>query len=208
MGSSLHGRADGSEAPIVELPGPRESIPRATQFRSTWIVAGFDGLRQGGYFDRYAELVGAHREQLVDCVAGVWLPMHVVRAHYEACERLYISDRRYQDMIEAAAQVRRAWHAPVIAGAERAEATPWSVLQTFPRIWSRSADGGAVSVDQLAANRARFEYVRCELLEVPYFRRAVRVMNHLLLQRVCEGLVLQELPGPDQDCAAYLAQWA
>jgi hypothetical protein len=195
--------------PVVPLPGPRERIPRATQYRSTWIVASLDGLRHAGYFDAYAAaLSGAHRERLLTCVAGAWLPLNVARAHYETCERLQIPDPQYLDMVTAAAQVRQAWHAPLIAGAESDAATPWSVLASLPRGWGRTADGGAIGIFQLAPNHARIECVGCELFDLAYYRRAAKVNFQMLLGRTCKRLVIQELAPRDEAACSYSAQWA
>ena len=96
-----HGLAESAGGtPIVSLPGPRVTIPWVTQYRSTWIVSGLDGLRYAGYLDRYTELLGPHRDQLLTCVAGIWLPIDVAFTHYDACERLRIPDHVYLDMVE------------------------------------------------------------------------------------------------------------
>jgi hypothetical protein len=194
--------------PVVPVPEPRANIQPANQFRSTWIVSSHDGLRQFGYFNRYQALLGEHREQILTCVAAVWLPLDVARTHYQACEQLRITDAQYLEMANAAGQVRKAWNAVLIAGAERAEATPWTVLATLPRAWARAANGGAVGVYQLAETQARVEYVGCELLEIPYFRRAVRVMIQLLVGHSCDTLLVSELRDRAPATCAYLAQWA
>ena len=66
---------------------PIDLIPPTTRFRSTWIVSSLEGLRERGCFDRYERQLIDYRDAILSAVAGVWLPVDVVRAHYEACEK-------------------------------------------------------------------------------------------------------------------------
>ena len=64
----------------------------AKRFRSTWIISSHQTLRASGLFEQYrASLSVAYGEQLLAIVAGVWLPIAVARAHYEACDHLGLS---------------------------------------------------------------------------------------------------------------------
>src|SRR5882762_1554521 len=83
----------GSAAEIlVGLEVPRHLVAETTRFRSTWLVASQNALRDCGYFDRYTDLLPEeHREALMMPVVGKWLDGGVVVAHYTACERLQLS---------------------------------------------------------------------------------------------------------------------
>lgn len=199
--------ADGQGVSIAALPGPRATIPRANNYRSTWLVSSLEGIRYGGYLERYAPLLGEHREQVLSCIAGTWIPMCVARAHYEACEALGLSDTEYAAITRGAGQVRQTWNARLIASAGRAGATPWGVLQLLPNAWARTADGGAVGLSKLAENVARLEYLGCELFDIPYFRRAVRVVVYFLVSRAGKKLSVRELSSSEPDCCDYIVEW-
>ena len=159
---------------IVPLPGPRDSVPNATVFRSTWILSSHEGLRANGHWERYLLELSDHRDEILSCVAGVWLPIWVARAHYRACDRLGLSSDEVAAMSRGeGGRVRRAWYAP-LATLAREEASPWATLSQLHMLWRRAADGGAVAVFRTGEQDARAEYVGCELFDIPYFRQALR----------------------------------
>jgi hypothetical protein len=197
------------EEAILPLPCTRELIEPARHFRSTWIVASHEALRHGGHFEKYCELLGAHREQLLSCVAGTWLPIEVASDHYRACDALELTPERHLAMtMGPGGQVRRSWYAPLIATAEQTDATPWSILPLLHRMWLRSADGGAAAVYRLGPNKARVEYVGCELFAIPYFRQATRTILLVLMGRMCKKPTVRTLVPPSSADAEYLIGWA
>ena len=128
------------EETILALPDPRTAIPSVTAFRSTWVVSSLESLRLGGYWDRYLEKLVDHRDEVLSCVAGVWLPIDVARAHYRACDALGLSSEDMSALGRGpGGQVRRAWHATLIAAAGKPEISPWDVL---PQIESGVATNG------------------------------------------------------------------
>jgi hypothetical protein len=95
--------------PILHLPGSRKSIPNTTAFRSTWVVSSLESLRSGGHWDRYLEKLVDHHGEVLSCVAGVWLPIGVARAHYRACDALGLSSEEVTALGQGpGGQVRRA----------------------------------------------------------------------------------------------------
>jgi hypothetical protein len=170
-------------------------IPRATAFRSTWVVSSHESLRAGGHWELYLRALGEGRDAILSCVAGTWLPMAVARAHYRACDALGLSS---QELIATRRgpgdHVRRVWFASFIAAAERAGACPWATLSQLDRMWQRAADGGAVAVFRLGATQARIEYVGCELFDIPYFRLAARAVLLMLAEHFGESPVVHVEP--------------
>ena len=91
----------------VPFPRPREQIADAKHFRSTWLTASQATLRERGLGDRYeAALDPRHRAAVLAAVAGVWLPMDVAAAHYNACDQLGLTDSELVEIGRAA--MRRA----------------------------------------------------------------------------------------------------
>src|SRR6516164_6941534 len=114
---------------VVPFPGPRSTISSATKYRSTWIVASLEALRTHGHYERFLSVLDEYRAEILSSIAGGWLPMPVVCAHYRACDALGLSDAEIGEMIEGpGARVRRAWHARLIATADQDQVEPWTVL--------------------------------------------------------------------------------
>jgi hypothetical protein len=193
---------------VVPLPCAREILPHTVAFRSTWVVSSHEGLRAIGKWEKYLACLHDHREPILACVAGAWLPIAVARSHYEACDAVGISVDEIDVMARGAGgQVRKAWHATFFATADRSGASPWGVLSQIDRLWRRSADGGAVAVFGLGERMARVEYVGCELFEIPYFRHAVRTSLTILLEHVAKHVTVTFIGQPGHAEAHYRAQW-
>lgn len=183
----------------MPLPGPRESVPSATVFRSTWILSSHEGLRANGHWERYLHALTDHREEILSTVAGVWMPMHVALAHYRACDKLDLSSDEVTAMARGdGGRVRRAWYAP-LATVARAEPSPWATLSQLHMLWRRAADGGAVALFRTGERDARVEYLGCELFEIPYFRQALRAALLMLAEylgdRATVSIAAHGLPG-------------
>jgi hypothetical protein len=200
----------GEEEVIVPLPTPRSSIPRATAYRSTWVVSSLESLRTAGLLERYlAALDDRHHEEILSCVAGAWLPMALVRAHYLACDTLAISNLEMAAMKRGpGGHVRRAWFTNYIAAADKAKDSPWTILSQLDRTWHRGADGGAVGVFRLGPKQGRIEYVGCELFDIAYFRQSVRAVLHVLVGRFATAPVVRILPHTASGEGHYHLQWA
>jgi hypothetical protein len=206
--SRMRERASINEEVIVPLPGVRASIPPATAYRSTWVVQSLDTLRHHGLFDRYLASLREHREEILSCIAGTWLPMPVVCAHYRACDSLGLSETQMTEMLRGpGVRVRRAWYASLIAAAEGAKEDPWSILSQIDRIWHRGANGGAAAVFRLGPREARVEYVGCELFRIPYYCQAVRVVLHALIERFGADPAVRMMIPHGADEGVYLLRW-
>jgi len=195
----------GQEEAIVPLPGTRAQIPPATAYRSTWVVSSLNSLRYHGLFERYLGELREHRDEILSCVAGTWLP--VARSHYRACDALGLSDAQIMEIVRGpGAQVRRAWYARLIAAAEQANENPWAMLAQLERNWRRGVTGSAVAVFRLGPKEARVEYVACELFRFPYYCEATRVVLLSLVERFGAGSV-RTLRQRATDEAHYQLHW-
>ncbi len=159
---------------VLPFPVARAKIPATMNWRSTWIVSSIQTLKTRGHFDKYvARLPVQHRDALLLCVAGMWLPITVARAHYAACEELGLARSEQLDMGLAVGERAQG---TVLKTATRVATgsgvTPWTVVPQLQRLWERGADGGGTSVLKVGPKEAIVETVGCELFDVPYFRHA------------------------------------
>jgi hypothetical protein len=197
----------GSDA-ILPLPAPREAIASATAFRSTWVLSSIESLQLGGYWERYQAVLSDHRDAILSCVPGAWLPMRVARAHYRACDALGLSSREVAALgANPGNQARQGWRSSFVADAAKTKSA-WDALSQLHRMWQRSADGGAVAVYRLDRHVARVEYVGCELFEIPFFRFAIRAALVRLLEPLALTTVVRELAQPPGDEGHYLVRWS
>jgi len=189
--SSVSVRASGSIAPpptrssfpaarageeeILPFSQDRAHVLPASQFRSTWIVSSLQSLRERGHFERYLAGLAAHKAEILECVAGTWLPLRVAHAHYAACDALRLATEEQLAMGRAVGGRAQGSILQTAAKAARgAGVTPWTILPQFDRLWRRGANGGVIAVTKTGPKEARVEIVGCALFDVDYFRNAFR----------------------------------
>ena len=198
------------EEVILPFPAPRAQIEPATHYRSTWIVSSLQSLRSAGHFDRYvAVLPPAMKSEILDAVAGVWMPMPVARAHYVACDELGLSSD--EQLAMGASVGERAQGnvlSTVVRAARGAGVTPWTILPQLGRLYARGADGGAVAVFKLGPKDARTEFVGCELFDIDYFRHAFRGVFLGIMSLFCKKAYIHETPKRGKGEVTFQVQWA
>jgi len=170
-----------------------------------------------GLYDRYrAELARIDREQtpgaeeqITSVLANTWLPVQIAQAHYLAVERLKLSEEQwFQAMLTAdGGQVRRTWHAQIIAAAQKPDAVAWELLPQIPKWWPRSAQGGGMALYRLGPKEARIDYYKCMLLDVPMFRDSTRAVLSIFLGHFCPQLSATMLPNRKPGCASFVFRW-
>jgi hypothetical protein len=197
------------EEAVLPFAAPSARIPKATQFRSTLIIASLQTLRDQGHYERYDGLLQKRRDEIIACVGGTWLPMAVARAHYETCDALGLTPRQQFEMGHAVGdRARKSWFASALNVARGVGLTPWSLVPYLERLHQRTIDAGGVAVFRLGPKEARIEYVGNELLEIGYFREASRGLLHAIGEMFCEKMYSQELPGRRFGAVSFRLQWA
>jgi hypothetical protein len=192
---------------LLALPAP---IPKLRNVRSTLMLGSVVSLRAAGYGVAYEAAIPPEvREANAAAVAGMWIPIHIARAHYAACDRLDIS-------ADSAAQLGRATFArakglllgTAIGLAKSAGVTPWTLMPYLQRFWLRGYDGGGVTVIEKGPKEAHLQLVECELLASHYFRAAVRGLMTGLFELTCTKAYMQERrAGPHESTLLLRAQW-
>ncbi|WP_394835240.1 hypothetical protein LVJ94_52955 [Pendulispora rubella] len=200
-----------AEEIVVALDVPRNRVPLTTKFRSTWIVASQNALRDCGFFDRYTKLLSqVHRDILLTAVVGTWLPVSVAVAHYSACDELGLSEGDIKTI--GTILTRHLNNAFVsVAGrfARQVGATPWLPLSYARRVWDRMCTGGAIAVYKEGPKEARVEVLGCTLGHIPYFREGLRDLGSGLGALFCEAMYVKLLPtAKEPTTIVYRASWA
>ncbi|MEY2929937.1 MAG: hypothetical protein RL033_686 [Pseudomonadota bacterium] len=158
---------------LLEFPCPLEPI---TAIRSTLITSSLASLRLRDLLPRYeAAQQSPHRETILRCVAGEWLPLEVGFAHYRACDALGLSpDEQVAIGKDVSRRIHDTFLSTVAKMARGAGVTPWLLLAKGNTLQSRLYRGGGMRIVRLAAKSARVELARHGLLELPYYRNAVQ----------------------------------
>ena len=186
-----------SEELFLPFPGPEESLGEATHVRSTLIASSIASLRRHDLFDRYQELLpSSYREAVLSSVAGVWLPMAVGRAHYDTCDRLGLSmQEQVRIGTEVSAKIHETFLGTVVRMAKQAGVTPWLLLARGHHMYSRLLDGGGgLRVIKYGPKEVRTDWRGVPLLDIPYFRHAMRGIYHAAVSMFCVQAYVVELP--------------
>lgn len=170
------GGHDSNEEVLVPFKRPRAEVPLARSVRSTLIVGSLRALRTRGLeADYLSKLPSEHHVTMQALVAGVWVPMQLALAHYEACEALAIPGPE-QVLIgnEVGDRIHGSFLGTMVRMASGAGATAWSGLAQCGRLWERTFEGGGVSVLRAGPKEAIAEMIGIPLARVPYFRSGLR----------------------------------
>jgi hypothetical protein len=182
----------------------------ATSWRSTWVVSSIQTLKARGHFERYSALLPPeHRDAILMSPAGVWLPIRVARAHYEACDQLRLPGEEIVAMgLASGERAQGGIVRTALRGATTAGVTPWAIFPYVRTFWDRGADGGDVSVVKVGPKEASVEAIGCELLQVPYFRSALRGVLLAAVRKFCTRAYVTDVtpPGLRPSCT-LLFQW-
>jgi hypothetical protein len=154
---------------ILDYPKPLGPV---TSVRSTLITSSLTSLRIRGLFERYDALkTSRHRLELLNLVAGEWLPLDVTEAHYQACDALGLSE---DEQIAIGKDVSRRLHETflslVVKAARGVGITPWTLLARCNTMQARITIGGGIRVTKLGPKAARIELAGVPHMNFPYVR--------------------------------------
>ncbi|HEY8039622.1 MAG TPA: hypothetical protein VIF15_07500 [Polyangiaceae bacterium] len=176
------------EEVVLPFPSALESIGLATEVRSTLIASSIASLRRHNLHDRYMrELSAEHRDAVLSSVAGQWLPMAIGRAHYQACDRLGLSVLEQVEIgAEVSFKIHETFLGVVVRMARDVGVTPWMLLTRGNQMYSRLfRGGGGVRVIERGPKEARADVAGLSLLDIPYFRHALRGLYQAAVSLFC-----------------------
>lgn len=161
---------------VLPFSLPHDRIASVTRIRSTLVASSLQALRERNLLDAYASrLPQEHREPILQSVAGSWLAIEAGVAHYRAMDDLGLMPTEIHEMGRAVAvKVQGTFLSTLAKLATTTGVTPWTPLEQLERIWGRVFLGGAVGVLRRGPKEAHCEIVGLPLLDVPYFRIALR----------------------------------
>ncbi len=182
---------------FLDFPGGRARVAPATLFRSTWLTSSLAAIRERGHFEKYHGLLDAeYADAVLSAVAGMWLPMDVAIAHYDACDRLELPNHELVLLGESATRRASATTLAFTARlATQAGITPWAVFAQAHRLWAQTCQGGGVGVYKLGPKEARVEIVGFPLSRFRYNRVTMRGIVQAAAQLFCTRVYANEIPG-------------
>jgi hypothetical protein len=171
-------------------------VPVATQIRSTLLVSSQQSLRIRNAYDRYLDLVDPEaRAALSNLVVGVWTPIPLAVAHYDACERLGFSTAELVSIgHDVEARLRKSILLNLAHVARGVGVTPLAVLSQSPKFWARTFVGSEVCVERLGPKDARFSIAGFPFAQIPYNRITFRGILESLVAPFCQRAFVRDAP--------------
>jgi hypothetical protein len=145
-----------------------------TEVRSTLLQSSLGSLKNRGHFERYLTLIDpTYRQLILQSIAPEWLPIAAGMAHYDACQRLELTNSELIDLGEdVGARIQGTFIGTIVRKARTVGLTPWVPLAQFQRLFERLMQGGGVALYRTAPKDCRIEVFQLPLGRFPYFRSA------------------------------------
>jgi hypothetical protein len=198
------------EERAVVLPLPA-TFERVRHIRSTLLLSSYASIRDAGYDTPYrAAFPREHHATLFEATAGMWIPIEVAVAHYNACATLGLShDRQLTLGRDAGKKVEGTILGTAVRMAKEAGVTPWSIIPHFQRLWSRAFDGGALYVERRGPKEVHLEVHKAAQADCVYWRAALSGLGAGLIELFARKAYMTEttkrrVPG----FASFRVQWA
>ncbi len=178
---------------LLPFPAPsRERVLPVTRVRGTWIASVVRALRATPHYDAYvAELDPTTRAAVLAAMAGDWLDVAVLMAHYEACDRLSLSG---EEIARIARESLQHAQGSVLAVTARAVVGPWMLFGQLQRFWDRLFMGGGTAVFKLGPKEARVEVAGFPGCSSRYCRIATRSIAQTAFDAISQRAFVTELP--------------
>ena len=194
----------------VVLAFPPQVAP-IRHVRSTLLIGSLGAIKQAGYLDAWAANIDpTPREELLQAVAGVWIPVDRAIAHYRACDSLGLSpDAEAQLGGATFDRVRGTLLGTMLRMANGAGVTPWTLLPRLQRFWDRAYDGAGIQIVRLGPKDAQLDLMHCAFADTRYYRNALRGLVVSVLQLFCQKAYVQERKARrEAGTVSFRAQWA
>jgi hypothetical protein len=173
-----------STEPLFGSPEPHLPLRRV---KTTLLVASLKMLRTLGRFDDYKRaLPPEYHGPILDAVAGNWIGVDVAVAHYRACEALGLSAEEQVEVGRTVGtQLRGTLAGTIVTMSKEVGVDVWTVLPVMPRYWGRIFEGGSLFGWKLGPKEIRLTTTGMALVDVRYFRNALRGQVMGMLDLFC-----------------------
>jgi hypothetical protein len=184
---------------LVELPTPRAQLPACTSVRSTLLGSSILALKERGHFERWKSLIDPDaRDPILFTPAGVWMPVAVAQAHYDACDRLHLPQDEIIGMGNAVARLtQQTVLSLALRLATQTGTTPWMALAYSPRLWSRLYQGSGVEIAKVGPKDAEFLTIGNPLGKFAYWRTGLRGILMSVVSPFATKVYVREMRPPD-----------
>lgn len=182
---------------LLPFPGGSAAlVPMTTQVKGTWIASVVRTFRGSTHYDEYLrQLAPESRDAVLGAIAGDWVPIDVLLAHYDACDRMRLPAEEILSIGRAAIQHAQGTLLAISARATaRALMTPWTLLAQLQRFWDRFFVGGGVAVHKVGPKEARAELVQFPGCRYRHFQIAMRGVLHPITEMFCQRAYLTDVP--------------
>jgi hypothetical protein len=185
-----------AKAPVGEVVLDHTSAagPHVTHVRGTLLVNSLRMLEESGYLAAYLERMSAvERDAVRFTMAASWVPVELAIAHYEACDKLELSDAQ----MEHAGTVMGARIAETfLAGTLRATRPAgvdavWLGIEQNHRLWDRLYVGGGSYIVKTGLKDVVAEMRGLPLVASRYFRIGSFAHTVALARLVCKNAFIK-----------------
>jgi hypothetical protein len=165
-----------TEEALVRFIPSRDRVGPLLTVRSTLLTASLRTLRKHGFEERYfRELPADHHESIRFTPPGIWVPVAVAEAHYDACDRMGLAPQEILAIgNEVGLVTQNATFAMILRLAKGSGATPWLLFENVDRGRSRIFQGSGIATVRIGPKEARFEVAGSPLSRSSYWRVGLR----------------------------------
>ncbi len=195
---------------VSAWPAPPKKAGPVAAVRSTVLSSGLAALRARNLEARYlGHLPREHHAAVESLIAGTWLPIDFVTAHYRACDELNLPfDEALAIGTAVGARVHESLLVTVKKLAAAAGVTPWTALAQYDRLWVRTFEGGSFSITRTGPKDALIQIMHMPLARFAYFRASYCGVNLAGLKLFATNAYVRLLPSSTTDQAyAFRASW-
>jgi hypothetical protein len=180
---------------FVPFRHPDGSGPLISRVRSTLLTASMQAMRERGVEDLYLRALPPELEgNMRGMIAATWVPLSLAMAHYRACDAMNRSSEDVAKIGEAVAiRTQRTFLSTLGKLASGVGVTPWTFFENHHRIWVRIFDGGDQCVYRLGPKDAQTYIIQNPLLEIPYFRHALRAYYQAAVRIFSKAVTVREV---------------
>jgi hypothetical protein len=146
-----------------------------TQVRGTMLVSSVSTIRELGLYERYLPcLPESMRERVLFTLAMSWSPIEVALAHYEACDRMGLSDAEITEIgARVSARFANTFLGTLLGAARGAGVdAPLIGLRAQPRSWDRMFVGGGTRIERVGPKDVIGTFTGLPLARVRYYRQS------------------------------------